>query len=80
MVMSTRGWEIALLSGSAGRRAATDTVVSPLIALMKHQVDALRACGYPAAALHRGVDFTDRRNDPELFELEPEDLHLEMEI
>ncbi|HML16759.1 MAG TPA: hypothetical protein VK419_07020 [Bryobacteraceae bacterium] len=47
---------------------------------MKHQVDALRACGYPAAALHRGVDFTDMRNDPELFELEPEDLHLEMEI
>ena len=30
----------------------TDVVVSPLIALMKDQIDGLRACGYPAAALH----------------------------
>jgi ATP-dependent DNA helicase RecQ len=30
----------------------TDVVVSPLIALMKDQVDALRASGYPAAAIH----------------------------
>ena len=36
----------------AGR---TDVVVSPLIALMKDQVDALRAVGYPAAALHSGL-------------------------
>lgn len=36
----------------AGR---TDVVVSPLIALMKDQVDGLRACGYPAAAIHSGM-------------------------
>ncbi len=39
----------------------TDIVVSPLIALMKDQVDALRECGYPAIALHSGLDFDDLR-------------------
>jgi ATP-dependent DNA helicase RecQ len=42
----------------AGR---TDVVVSPLIALMKDQVDALRACGYAAAAIHSGISEEERR-------------------
>jgi ATP-dependent DNA helicase RecQ len=37
-----------------------DVVVSPLISLMKDQVDGLRACGYPAAALHSGLSPTER--------------------
>ena len=42
----------------AGR---TDVVVSPLISLMKDQVDGLRACGYPAAALHSNLDEGERQ-------------------
>jgi ATP-dependent DNA helicase RecQ len=41
-----------------------DIVVSPLIALMKDQVDALRACGYPAAAIHSGLGDVERRQIP----------------
>ena len=33
----------------------TDVVISPLVALMKDQVDSLEAIGYPAAALYAGM-------------------------
>ncbi|MFV2066155.1 MAG: DNA helicase RecQ [Pirellulales bacterium] len=39
----------------------TDVVVSPLISLMKDQVDGLTAVGYPAAALYSGLPPEDRR-------------------
>src|SRR5262245_14658535 len=40
----------------------TDVVVSPLISLMKDQVDALRSCGYSAAAFHSGQSEAERRD------------------
>ena len=39
----------------------TDIVVSPLISLMKDQVDGLNANGYAAAALHSGLSDAERR-------------------
>ncbi|MCU0726378.1 MAG: RecQ family ATP-dependent DNA helicase, partial [Planctomycetes bacterium] len=42
---------------AAGR---LDVVVSPLISLMKDQVDALIECGYPAAALHSNQTAAER--------------------
>jgi ATP-dependent DNA helicase RecQ len=38
----------------------TDVVISPLVALMKDQVDTLEAIGYPAAALHSGLSQEER--------------------
>jgi len=40
---------------------STDVVISPLVALMKDQVDALEAIGYPAAALHSGLSQEERQ-------------------
>jgi ATP-dependent DNA helicase RecQ len=40
----------------------TDVVISPLVALMKDQVDALEAIGYPAAAIHGGMSQEERSN------------------
>ena len=39
---------------------STDVVISPLVALMKDQVDALDAIGYPAAAIHGAVSAEER--------------------
>jgi ATP-dependent DNA helicase RecQ len=39
---------------------ATDVVISPLVALMKDQVDALEAIGYPAAAIHGALEASER--------------------
>jgi ATP-dependent DNA helicase RecQ len=38
----------------------TDVVISPLVALMKDQVDSLEAIGYPAAALHGAISADER--------------------
>ena len=40
----------------------TDVVISPLVALMKDQVDSLEAIGYPAAALYAGMEQDERQH------------------
>ena len=62
VVMPTGGGKSLCYQLPPAMAGRTDIVVSPLIALMKDQVDALRLSGYPAVALHSGMDAGELRD------------------
>src|SRR5271156_2696076 len=60
VVMPTGGGKSLCYQAPAMVRGDTTVVVSPLIALMKDQVDGLRACGVAAAQLDSSLSASER--------------------
>ncbi|GAB4267321.1 MAG: hypothetical protein Kow00122_21290 [Thermoleophilia bacterium] len=66
VLMPTGGGKSLCYQLPALHREGTGLVVSPLISLMKDQVDALRQAGVAAAALHSGLGPAEARETLEL--------------
>src|SRR5580700_7312380 len=60
VVLPTGGGKSLCYQAPAVFRGGTTVVVSPLIALMKDQVDGLRACGVAAAQLDSSLSGSER--------------------
>ena len=60
LVLPTGGGKSLCFQAPAVLRGGTTVVISPLIALMKDQVDGLRACGVPAAQLDSSLSPEER--------------------
>jgi ATP-dependent DNA helicase RecQ len=62
VVLPTGGGKSLCFQAPALLQDGLAVVVSPLISLMKDQVDSLRSNGVPAACYHSGMDGTDRQS------------------
>src|SRR5580658_390595 len=60
LVLPTGGGKSLCYQAPAVLRGGTTVVVSPLIALMKDQVDSLRACGIAAAQIDSSLSAGER--------------------
>jgi ATP-dependent DNA helicase RecQ len=69
VVMPTGGGKSLCFQAPALCREGLAVVVSPLLALMKDQVDALTTCGIPAAAVNSTLSLDEKRNIAQQVEL-----------
>src|SRR6266849_4677461 len=61
VVLPTGGGKSLCYQAPAVLRGDTTVVVSPLISLMKDQVDSLRTCGVPAVQIDSSLSLEERR-------------------